>query len=49
MSGKVVDLAAWLANSYHIDGRRRQISARLLRRQKTKAALSGSRPGGGAA
>lgn len=43
---KIIDLAAWLANSYHIDGRRRQISARLIRRQKVKAALSGGRPGG---
>ncbi len=49
MSGKIIDLAAWLANSYMVDGRRRRINARLIRRQKVKAALSGGRPGGGAA
>ncbi len=49
MSGKIIDLAAWLANSYLIDGRRMYITPRNMRRLKVKQLLAGGRPGGDAA
>ena len=43
---KVIILAAWVANSYVINGRRRQVSVRTIKREKVKTMLSGGRPGG---
>jgi hypothetical protein len=45
-SDKIIDMARWKANSYILDGRRRQINDMNIRRAKVKAALSGGRPGG---
>lgn len=46
----MIYMAAWVANSYIVGGKRRQITVRAIRREKVRAALTGGcqPPGKGA-